>query len=64
MEEVLIDHIFNPLGFWFVGCGREVVAFKVLIQELLVLRLEVFGMNTWRWIAVQKFALEEQTYFN
>lgn len=64
MEEVLVDHIFNPLGFRFVCCGREVIAFKVLIQELLVLRLEVFGMNTWRGIAVQKFALQGQTYFN
>lgn len=64
MEEVLIDHIFNPLDFRFVCCGREVRAFKVLIQELLVLRLEVSGMNIWRRIAIQKFALQGQTDFN
>lgn len=62
MEEVLINHIFNPLDFWFVCCCRKVQTFRVFIQELLVLWLEVFRMSSWRRMAVQKFSLQGRTH--
>lgn len=63
MEEVLINHIFNPLDFWLACCCRKVRTFRVLIQELPVLGLKVFRMSSWRRVAVQKFALQGRTHF-
>lgn len=63
MEEVLINHIFDPLDFWFVCCCRKVRTFRVFIQELLVLWLKVLHISSWRRVAVQKFALRGRTHF-
>lgn len=64
MEEVLINHIFDPLDFRLVCCCRKVRTFRVLIQELLVLWLEVFGLRSWRRVAVQQLALQGRARFN
>lgn len=57
MEEVLVNHIFNSPDFLLLVCCGEVTAVQVSIQELVVLWLEVFSINMWRRMAVQKLAL-------
>lgn len=64
MEEVLINHIFDPLDIRFVCCCRKVRTFRVLIEEVHVLWLEVFGLRSWRRVAVQQLALRGRARFN
>lgn len=59
VEKVLVNHIFNPLDFLFVCCCRNVAAVGVSILERLVLWLEVFSIDMWRRMAVEKLALKE-----
>ena len=58
MEEVLVNNIFDSFDFLFFicYCGKLPVV-RVSFQELAVLWLEVFSINVWGRMAVEKFAL-------
>ncbi len=57
MKEVLVNHVFNSPDFLLFVCCRGVTAVQVSIQELVVLRLEVFSIDMRRRMAVQELAL-------
>ena len=58
MEEVFVNHIFNSpdIQLFVCYCG-EVTVIWVSFLELVVLWLEVFSINMWWSMAVQKLAL-------
>lgn len=58
MEEVLVDNIFNSFDFGLFVCrSRRVGAARLSRLELVVLRLEVFRVDVWGRVAVQKLPL-------